>query len=639
MSSEEQNENKKDKIKSNFDSNESENYNSNNLMFDLFDDDTLNISLEEEKPLFTKLYSSVIEKLTSVKKEKDPTNEFLTSFENLFKNQIDIINSCVKNNEPNFMYATNVLVAQIKIFSYFNTKYLEEYLSQSDSESSKILVLISENMSNTINKLVDIIFKLGTKSKEINKQVSDLQNKANQFDIVMKEVNDENNILKEKNIKLKEENELITKKLLNNNYSLSGSKSKNKNKKLNSKSPNNINDNLLNNFDINQNKVSQGNIQNNITLSKLSLAGSRVFTIKMMKEVITSMYSSKIAFDKKCIQNKQAKQTMEEFMYTYLNQKYGLKNMVIEWATNIINGIRTFSAEDTEISLFGKILQNELEENCQLLIPNLKENINTIILNILRNEYPYKNEIELNKMKNNLIKSELPPEKIQQIVEALFDEKGKEVLFDKINKEINTKKAIVMKNSKINGKYSREEINKINAQKQNECNFIQYDFLLDICLEYQIKMHIRYLKPFVKLFQSIDEDRDGILNEEQFIDLVKNLNIFGEDNLDQVIDEFLNNIDPYRNNHITFSDIVDLLSKINYDESQTILDKFCLKDNNNTMNNNNNNNNMNNDLKNDNNKDNNDKNNGNNVNNEDNNDKNNTSSKKGIKKLNEDIIK
>ena len=523
------------KNKSNFDPNESENYNSNNLILDLFDDDTLNISLEEEKPLFTKLYSSVIEKITSVKKEKDPTNEFLTSFENLFKNQIDIINSCVKNNEPNFMYATNVLVAQIKIFNYFNTKYLEEYLSQSDSESSKILILISENMSNTVNKMIDIIFKLGTRSKEINKQVSDLQNKSNQFDIVMKEVNDENNILKEKNIKLKEENDLITKKLLNNNYSMNEPKIKNKNKKLNSKSPNNLNDNMLNNFDINQNKV--GNIQSNVSLSKLSVVGSRVFTIKMMKEVISNMYSSKVAFDKKCIQNKQAKQTMEEFMFTYLNQKYGLKNMVIEWATNIINGIQTFSAEDTEISLFGKILKNELEENCQLLMPNLKENINAIILNILRKEFPYKNDIEINKMKNN----------------------------------------------KINGKYSREEINKINAQKQNECNFIQYDFLLEICLEYQIKLHIRYLKPFLKLFQYIDEDRDGVLNEEQFIELVKKLNIFGEENIEQVIDEFLNNIDPYRNNHITFSDTVDLFSKINYDENQTILDKFCLKDNNNNI--------------------------------------------------------
>lgn len=581
--SEEQKQSKKNKNQSNFDSNESENYNSNNLLLDLFDDDTLNISLEEEKPLFTKLYSSVIEKITSIKKEKDPTNEFLTSFENLFKNQIDIINSCVKNNEPNFMYATNVLVAQVKIFSYFNTKYLEEYLSQSDSESSKILILISENMSNTVNKMVDIIFKLGTRSKEINKQVSDLQNKASQVDIVMKELNDENNILKEKNIKLKEENDLITKKLLNNNYSMNEPKIKNKNKIINPKSPNNINDNMMNNFDMNQIKVSHGNIQSNISLSKLSHAGSRVFTIKMMKEVISNMYSSKVAFDKKCIQNKQAKQTMEEFMYTYLNQKYGLKNMVIEWATNIINGIQTFSAEDTEISLFGKILKNELEENCQLLMPNLKENINSIILNILRKEYPYKNDIEINKMKNNLIKSELPPEKIQQVVEALFDEKGREVLFDKINKEIDNKKAIVMKNNKINGKYSREEINKINAQKQNECNFIQYDFLLEICLEYQIKLHIKYLKPFLKLFQYIDEDRDGVLNEEQFIELVKKLNIFGEENLEQVIDEFLNNIDTYRNNHITFSDTVDLFSKINYDENQTILDKFCLKDNNNNI--------------------------------------------------------
>jgi hypothetical protein len=436
-------------------------------------------------------------------------------------------------------------------------------------------------MSNTVNKMIDIIFKLGTRSKEINKQVSDLQNKSNQFDIVMKEVNDENNILKEKNIKLKEENDLITKKLLNNNYSMNEPKIKNKNKKLNSKSPNNLNDNMLNNFDINQNKV--GNIQSNVSLSKLSVVGSRVFTIKMMKEVISNMYSSKVAFDKKCIQNKQAKQTMEEFMYTYLNQKYGLKNMVIEWATNIINGIQTFSAEDTEISLFGKILKNELEENCQLLMPNLKENINAIILNILRKEFPYKNDIEINKMKNNLVKSELPPEKIQQVIEALFDEKGREALFEKINKEIDNKKAIVMKNNKINGKYSREEINKINAQKQNECNFIQYDFLLEICLEYQIKLHIRYLKPFLKLFQYIDEDRDGVLNEEQFIELVKKLNIFGEENIEQVIDEFLNNIDPYRNNHITFSDTVDLFSKINYDENQTILDKFCLKDNNNNI--------------------------------------------------------
>ena len=623
--------------------------NQENINLDLYDEDTLNISLEEEKPLFTKLYSSVNEKILSVKNENDENNEnneFLSSFENLFKNQIDIINLCVKNNEPNFIYATNVLVAKIKIFNFFNTIYLKNYLSQSDSESSKILSLIKENLSNTINKMVDIIFKLGQKSNKLNNEINEimeLQNKNNLNDVYIKQLEYENKLLNEKLNKLKEENELITKKLINNNNNFINNnnqlnnnikfvnKNNNNNIKLKTKKiniiSNNIKDKSQNNKinnnspdkkqNINNNikdlsRPNHSNINNNVSLTNLSLAGNRVFTLKMMKDIIANIYSSKLAFDKKCLQNRQPKQTMEEFMYTYLNQKYGLKNMVIEWATNIINGIRTFSHEDTEISLFGKILQNELEENCQLLISNLKENINAIIINILRTENPYKNDIELNNMKKQYIKSEIPPEKIQQIIEALFDEKGKEILFDKINKEINNRKDIIMKNKKMDGKLTREEYNKIIVEKENECNFIQYDFLIDICLEYQIKLHIKYLKPFIKLFQTIDTDRDGVLDEEQFVELIKNMNIFDDENIQRIIEEFLNNIDPYQNKHIIFSDIVELFSKINYDQNQTIMDKFCINDNNNNIINNNN------------------------INNQINDNKDNDKNK--IKKINEDII-
>jgi len=267
---------------------------------------------------------------------------------------------------------------------------------------------------------------------------------------------------------------------------------------------------------------------------------------------------------------------MEEYMYTYLNQKYGLKNMVIEWATNIINGIRTFSKEDTEISLFGKILQNELEENCKLLIDNIKQNVNTIIMNILRVENPFKNEDELNTIKNNYIKTVIPPEKIQQIIETLFDEKGRMILFNKINAQIENKKNIMMmKENTAKGRLTREEMNKIINSKEREYNSIQYDYLIDICLEYQIKLHIKYLKPFIKLFQSIDTDRDGVLDEEQFVLLIKNMNLFNESNIVQVIEQFLNILDPYGYKRIIFTDIVDLFSKNNYDNEQTIMDKFC----------------------------------------------------------------
>ena len=615
MSAQEVNKNEQNEHKSN-----EENYiNSNEqniMLLDLYDEDTLNISLEEEKPLFTKLYSNIMEKISSVKPESEQTNDFLINFENLFKNQIEVINSCVKNNESNFIYATNVLVAKIKIFNFFNTKYLEDYLNKSDLESSIILKLISDNLTKGVNKMIEIIQKLGKKGNEINNLIESLQNKINQNELYIRQLNDKNKILNEKFIKLKEENELMTQKMINNSY-LNNFNLNNNNNNIASENANlensnpNVDSKIINpqpiqlknksfpididntkkpvqntnpnpNFQIpnyiNQkgpNPLTHNNINNNVILTNLSLAGNRVFTLKMMKEVISNIYTSKMAFDKKCLINKQPKQTMEEYMYTYLNQKYGLKNMVIEWATNIINGIRTFSNEDTEISLFGKILQNELEENCRLLIGNLKENINSILLNILKAENPFKNELELNNIKNKYIKNDIPPEKTQQIIETLFDEKGRTILFEKINTHINNKKNIMMKNNSVKGRLTREEMNKIMFSKQNECNYVQYDFLIDICLEYQIKLHIKYIKPFLKLFQSIDTDRDGILDEEQFVLLIKNMNIFKEDNIVQVIEEFLNNLDPYGYKHIIFSDVVELFSKVNYEMDQTVLDKFC----------------------------------------------------------------
>ena len=616
MSSEEANQNNQQAQKANeeIDINLNE---QNNIILDLYDEDTLNISLEEEKPLFTKLYSKITEKISSVVPESEQNNDFLSNFENFFKNQIEIINSSVKNNEPNFIYATNVLVAKIKVLNFFNTKYLEDFLSKSDSESANILNLISDNLTKATNNVIEIIKKLEQRGNEINALIEGMQNKLNQNELYIKQLNDKYKILNEKFNKLKDEDELITQKLINNknlnkynNNSniLENANFENKNPNINSlsvpqlkiksfKSLNNDEENskklesisnqtFKNSIYIKDkipNPLTHNNINNNVELTNLSLAGNRVFTLKMMKEIISNMYTTKIAFDKKCVINKQPKQTMEEYMYIYLNQKYGLKNMVIEWATNIINGIRTFSSEDTEISLFGKILQNELEESCHLLINNLKENINTILISILKSENPYKDEYEINIMKNKLIKGEIPPEKTQQIIENLFDEKGRGVLFEKINTQINNKRTLMMKNNSIKGKYTREEMNKIIYNKQNECNFVQYEFLLDICLEYQIKLHIKYLKPFVKLFQSIDTNRDGILDEEQFVHLIKNMNIFEEQNIVQIVEEFLNNLDPYGYKRVTFSEIVELFTKINFDQNQSILDKFCSDKNSNII--------------------------------------------------------
>lgn len=54
-------------------------------------------------------------------------------------------------------------------------------------------------------------------------------------------------------------------------------------------------------------------------------------------------------------------------MYTYLNQKYGLKSLTVEWAASIINGIKNNVQVEHEVKLFAKILKNECDEEFRLI--------------------------------------------------------------------------------------------------------------------------------------------------------------------------------------------------------------------------------------------------------------------------------
>jgi len=58
---------------------------------------------------------------------------------------------------------------------------------------------------------------------------------------------------------------------------------------------------------------------------------------------------------------------MEQFMYTYLNQKYGLKTLIVEWAGSIIAGVKTYLRQDHAVTLFAKILKNECDEEFRFI--------------------------------------------------------------------------------------------------------------------------------------------------------------------------------------------------------------------------------------------------------------------------------
>ena len=71
-----------------------------------------------------------------------------------------------------------------------------------------------------------------------------------------------------------------------------------------------------------------------------------------MMEIINEIYKSKTFCDAKNIQSNLPIETLEQHMYHYLNNKYGLKNITVEMAAKIIEGVKNYSKKNSEICLF-----------------------------------------------------------------------------------------------------------------------------------------------------------------------------------------------------------------------------------------------------------------------------------------------
>ncbi len=98
---------------------------------------------------------------------------------------------------------------------------------------------------------------------------------------------------------------------------------------------------------------------------------------------------------------------MNQYLFTYLNQKYGLKSLTIEAASNIVSGIQEYSGRDNDITVFGKILRNEVDEEFRFVQTELKSTINELLKMHIKTKMPYKSAAEINDMMSKKINGEI----------------------------------------------------------------------------------------------------------------------------------------------------------------------------------------------------------------------------------------
>ena len=560
-------------------------------IIDVDEKDIDEISLQNELPFYTE----IVKKLNEINENE----EFVKNFQKkIYDEAENVKNNLNNNNVPNYIYANIVIQSQINL-----EKNLSEYfLSKLDEKMKEIGKILFESVFNSaekIIKIVNILFpKIEEKTEILRNQLEDAWKTIDEnsiyeqkFKDLFKEkelLNNENNLINNKLKKLENENKLMTEKLIKNARDIF-TKSK----------ENNNNSNSNENLNSTENNQNSNEISNS---SNLPIA-PRILTIKNTKDIMNEIYQSKSNYDKKCFENKLPRETMEQHMYTFLNQKYGLKNLIIEWASSIINAIKIYSSEDSDINLFGKILRNEQEEDSRLILMKLRNTIVELLEYYLKSKNPLKNSSEIKKMLEKKKDGILTEEEWKGIVYYIYTNDDAQVIENKIASFINKNKNVgnnftdvvsthsnlftnqnvlnTVGNSKnVNKKLTREEI--FNLNKLNEEMNINFKDFLKLVSDYQIKSREKYLKNFVKLFRKFDVDSDGILNENEFINLIKNIP-YCQNNIDEFTFKFLSIIDPFNNKKITFSECVSLFSmeiinENNNNNQMSLLDKICMSE-------------------------------------------------------------
>lgn len=281
----------------------------------------------------------------------------------------------------------------------------------------------------------------------------------------------------------------------------------------------------------------------------------KVLSLKQLKEVIEEIYSSKVKYDERCSEGKMPRETMEEHMYNYLNKKYGLRNLILEWAASIIASVKKYAQEDNDVAVFGLILKNECDEEFRFVQVQVKKTVTELLRINLRNKFPLKPAGDINEMVNERTGKYLAEDEWNEIVRFMYNESDAEYIVDQLYSQRIKDELPTDRTTK--GKVSREEAIIQREKERGLRNRILYSEFVNFLLDFQLHGHQKFLSNFVKVFKKVDMDSDGILNEKEFTKLLATVNLgFNESDCNRL----LQLIDPFDNQNITFSECVALFS-------------------------------------------------------------------------------
>lgn len=512
----------------------------------------------EDLEIIAVLYDSIRALRRRIDEEND--KNLADDFDRHLKNVMTELNESITTDDPTHIKNANLLKAKFSLYEICFTKAVE-YMKVMDEDVGSVFEKIQDGQNSIFESFYELTKNSGGVDTEmIRNQLIEKENEAT-------EVIETANALN-----MRFEKEMKDKENIKRNFERERTQLKKQIESLESENKKLL-DTLIRHskgeapdIEVSQNRSNQasGHPLFRGTQSKKynKLSGPvgkthvRSLTLKQLKDVINDIYAQKLKYDQKCVESKLPRETMEQYMYTYLNQRYGLKSLIIEWVAAIINGIKTYLKQDHDVALFGKILKNECDEEFRFIQTHVKETLVGLLKALLRERFPLKSENEINKMMREIERGSMEEWQWRKIIEKMYDPNDYEILEQKFINAVQERRAkTYYSNLTDSRKMTREE--QMMKMQQRDFERLQFTDFQKIILDFQLKEHEKFLEKFIAVFKSIDSDNNGVINEAEFRELVQSMDVIQDED---EVNYLLQMIDPFNNQQMTFSELVHLFS-------------------------------------------------------------------------------
>ena len=441
--------------------------------------------------------------------------EFNIKFQQKLKEEFSIINANIK--KPKQLFNLYIIKSKINIYHFLSEEILKNIIKYNNNEQNETFLEIIKIIKNKVINYENILYNSLQNFSEISKLKDDTKTNTEKDEI---------------------------------------KKTQNEKETLSNKNSTPI-----------KNQLKYYDDNDNINITKKQLINFLKNIFKFHKDI-----------NKKNQSNHLPKETLANSISSYLQTKYGLKNISQYWEKQIFMGLNYFNDEETEITLFTNIIENKIEESTIDLIIELKKTCDNILLDILKQKNPFKTSKEIDLIFKKKKNSFITHKDWKKILDTLYPEDN-EILYNKIIEFINKSNLEEQKYIEFNIEKGYEYL----MTREDKRNFLSnvnnstvkyniiYSHFIHLISIIQIELRKEYLGKISNIFIKYDNDSDGLLSENEFCEFMKELGI------SQFINKFLDKIDPYENNCINFSDIINVLMEEHLPyENISLLDKILL---------------------------------------------------------------